>query len=277
VLKLLPRFLIASVINLLLVTVASAHEEEATIPVQLPLTPKLDEVIASVSSNLVISAFLIIAVFVILTVLVKEKGDTLKKILFGGIVLPVIIVTIFLVGSTIYLNLSSATGGPVHWHADFQVWNCGQKVDLVDPQGLSNKVGTATFHEHNDDRIHVEGVVINRSDASLGNFFKFIDGEFSSDDLKLETTRGLLNIHDGDLCPNDQPGSLQTFLYATKNGIFNQIKLKNPQDYIISPYGSIPPGDCIIIEFDSTLKEKTDKLCDSYKLHLEKEEIRHGS
>ena len=175
-LKLLPGFLIANVANLLLVTVASAHEEEATIPVQLPLTPKLDEVIASVSSNLVISAFLIIAVFVILTVLVKEKGETLKKILFGGIVLPVIIVTIFLVGSTIYLNLSSATGGPVHWHADFQVWNCGQKVDLVDPQGLSNKVGTATFHEHNDNRIHVEGVVINQSDASLGNFFKFIGG-----------------------------------------------------------------------------------------------------
>lgn len=276
-LKLLPGFLITIFINLLLVTVASAHEEEATIPLQPPLTPKLDEVIASASSNLVISAFLIIAVFVILTVLIKEKGEILKKMLFGGIVLPVIIVTIFLIGSTIYLNLSSATGGPVHWHADFEIWNCGQKVDLVDPEGLSNKVGTATFHEHNDNRIHVEGVVINRSDASLENFFKFIGGEFNSDSLKIETTQGLLNIHDGDLCPNDQRGSLQTFLYATKNGTFNQIKLKNPQDYIISPYGSIPPGDCIIIEFDSTLKEKTAKLCDSYKLQLEKEEIKHGS
>jgi len=43
----------------------------------------------------------------------------LKKILFAAIVIPVVAATIFLAGSTIYLNSVSSSGGPVHWHADF--------------------------------------------------------------------------------------------------------------------------------------------------------------
>ena len=84
-------------------------------------------------------------------------------------------------------------------------------------------------------------------------------------------------MKNGDLC-NGQPGKLQVFLYKiknpeqTKNWIFEQTKIENFEDYVLSPYSQIPPGDCIIIEFDVE-KEKTELICETYKVSIDRGEL----
>jgi len=60
-----------------------------------------------------------------------------------------------------------------------------------------------------------------------------------------------------------------------KKWVFEQQKLENFEDYILSPHTSIPPGDCIIIEFDSD-KEKTDHICETYKVSIERGDLSGG-
>jgi len=233
------------------------------------IAPTLEEIIRSNSIKVVIIASLIIIITVILIFVLKNISDGVKKVLFSLIVVPTILATLFMAGSTIYLNFQSSSGGPVHWHADYKIYDCGREVNLVDPEGFSNKVGSSTFHEHNDDRIHVEGVVSDPSEASLGKFFGFVGGSLHEDGFELPTNSGKISRHNGDLCQDGSYGTLQAFVYQLKGKAFNQKKLDDPENYILSPEGNVPPGDCIIIEFGS-VKEKTDKLCDSYKLQKQK-------
>ena len=180
----------------------------------------------------------------------------MKVFSFSLIVIVVLAVTGYLVWSTISLNIRSVTKGPVHYHADFEIYNCGEKVDLADPTGWDNKVGTSLFHEHNDSRIHVEGPVLDYKDISLGQFFKVVDG---------------LPLESGIEC-NSYPGVVQVFVYKTEGNTFYQEKITDYANYVLSPYSSIPPGDCIIIELDRE-KDKTEHICNFYKIAIQKGEL----
>ncbi|MBI2012062.1 hypothetical protein HYS91_04805 [Candidatus Daviesbacteria bacterium] len=253
-----------------LVTEVLAHgvEEAATLA-----SPALDQVIRANSIQYSLISLAVVFILVILSVLFKERQEKFKFLLFGGFVLVIVLNTVYLVSSTIYLNSQSITGGPVHYHADFEIYNCGQKVEVKNPEGLSNKVGTEVVHEHNDNRIHIEGVILNKHDASIGHFLEALGGELRQDRMSIPAEDGLLELENGQMC-HDQAGILQVFVYRTESGSFYQRKLTgNPQDYVISPFGQVPPGDCIIIEFDKP-KDKTDKLCIFYKVAKEKGEIR---
>ncbi len=245
-----------------------ANGEDVHEEVQEVVTHTLEDSLRSTSIKVVVVAAIIILGFVVLTMLLKHFGERMKKMLFAGIVIPTLLATIFMVGSTLYLNFTSSSGGPVHWHADIEVWDCGNKLDFTDPQGFSNKVGTSTFHEHNDGRMHVEGVVTNPEEASLGKFFGFIGGGLTSDEMRVPTNDGLIVRNNGDLCDDGDEGVLQVFVYKTRGNTFSQMKLDDPASYILSPESNVPPGDCIIIEFDEG-KEKTNKLCNFYKLKIE--------
>ena len=48
--------------------------------------------------------------------------------------------------------------------------------------------------------------------------------------------------------------------------------MENFDDHILAPYSNIPPGDCIIIEFD-TEKEKTEHICETYKVAIERGDL----
>jgi hypothetical protein len=105
---------------------------------------------------------------------INKLSNKQKKIFFSIMVIPIVFSSLFLAGHTVYENLTSITKGPVHWHADYEVWACGEKLDLVDPEGMSNRIGTSVFHEHGDNRMHVEGVIRNLQDANLENYFKTV-------------------------------------------------------------------------------------------------------
>lgn len=245
-----------------------AHEGEEVVE---KIEPALDEVIRSNSIKFTIFALLAMGILTAASIFFKHKSEQIKYILFGGFVLVVLATTVYLAGSTIYLNQVSQTGGPVHWHADFEIYNCGQKIEIKDPEGFSNKVGTEVVHEHDDDRIHIEGVILDKHDASIEHFFEVLGGELRKDHMSISTADGLLKLENGQDC-NGQAGMLQVFVYRTEGHSFYQKKIEDPTKYIISPHSQVPPGDCIIIEFDKP-KTRSDKLCNFYQIAKEKGEL----
>lgn len=256
-------------------------------------------------NNLSLITVIVASVLLILLVLAamwanKRKKKLLKLPLFLAILIVVTGTTLTISGATVYLNVKSATGGPVHWHADFEVWACGNELELRDPHGfLSNKIGTATYHEHDDKRIHLEGVPVNLpQDASLGKFFSVVGGELTSNSMVVPLNDDKLfedgkNEEDGDgsaapyaeqiepfiktgkdgkyatfvngqAC-GDQESEVQVFVYQLneKDKTYTQTKLDNPADYAITGQSQVPPGDCVIFEYGPP-RDRTTKLCQQY-------------
>ena len=230
--------------------------------------------------SIVMITSILVTALVILAIISKQKLRNHKRALFLLIIIPIIAATLYMVGITVYLNSNSLTKGPVHWHADFEIWNCGEKIDLHNPQGLSNRVGTPVFHEHNDFRIHVEGVVVDQEDITLGNFFRVIGGVLTAQSMNIPTNARTVTVHNGEACQG-KPGKIQAFVYKIinpeeqGNWIYQQEKIENYPGYVLSPYSDVPPGDCIIIEFGPE-KEKTDKICSSYEAALKRGELHGG-
>jgi hypothetical protein len=235
----------------------------------------LEESIARNSVNILIGATIVLAVLVGISLHEKYLNEGLKKFLSSAICLVIAIPTLYMIVSTIYLNNVSVSKGPVHWHADIEVWACGKEVELQDPTGfLSNKIGTATLHEHNDKRIHLEGVVVHPEDASLGKFFQVIGGDLKSDSVIVPTNNGPVPYTNGSMCADGSEGQMQVFVYQTADDLYyTQKKLDDPASYLISPHSQVPPGDCIIVEFGPN-KDKTDKLCRSYKVAQEIDKLK---
>lgn len=240
----------------------------------------MEEIFRANSINATLLAGGLLFVLTIVSILIKQKSEIVSLLLFWSIVVVVVANTLFLAASTFVLNSKSVTGGPVHWHADYEIWNCGKKLDIVDPTGWSNKVGTPTFHEHNDGRIHVEGVITDYNEITLGRFFEVIGGNITGNGIVAPLSDGVFSRVSGETCDNGETAALQVFVYSTEskeNGLsYSQKKLTTPESYVPSGYSQVPPGDCIIIEYDRP-KEKTDKLCNFYKVEKQKGKIKEST
>jgi hypothetical protein len=251
----------------------------------------------SIRAVLVASLVLVVLLAVAATTMNHKKLKSLKVPLFVAIATTITLPTLLLAGSTVYINTISESGGPVHWHTDIEYWVCGQEVELRNPSAfLSNKIGTSTYHEHDDKRIHLEGVIIEKEyDASLEKFADITGGKINSEELVIPTedvifendtdgdvpsgdqqiVRGFLvndsegkptiSVKNGDNCGTGQPAEVQTFLlrYEKDNDTYTQTKLSEPEKYIMRDESIVPPGDCVIVEFD-TPKSSTDRLCKQY-------------
>jgi len=204
--------------------------------------------------------------FVVVVLLLKKFTDGRIKIFFFVFLTFVIAsTTVYISGETFYTITTSETKGPVHWHADFRIFQCGEEIDLIDPQGFSNRVGDSLIHEHGDNRVHIEGTLASREDAALHNFIEKIGGTFTDSELIIPTNAGVVRMKNGELCPDGATGQLQVFLWKTEFGRVAQSKLEDFSEYIISPEELIPPGDCIIFEFDGA-KEQTKNICEQYEV-----------
>lgn len=255
---------------LLIIPLSFAHEDEIAGEEQEKTLPHQIQD-NSMKNALAGAGFLALITLYILTTNKQKFFKKQKTILFILIVLTALLVTFYLIYSTLYLNAVSQTRGPVHWHADYEIYLCGEKVELINPEGLSNKIGSSIFHEHNDNRIHIEGVVVNPQEVSLKEFFEVTGGQLSATTLTISTPQSVRSVNNGELC-NNQLAILQAFLYKTVNGKVQQEKLLDFPNYVISPQSYVPPGDCIIIEF-SQESPQTDKLCQTYETALQKGEL----
>lgn len=275
--------------------------------------PDLEQQIISLAMKTVLVASVALIVLILLASATRKQSPKFKLPLFVLIAITMLGSTAILIGGTVYLNVKSDSGGPVHWHADIEFWSCGAELDLRNPTGfLSNKIGSATYHEHNDKRIHLEGVVVDEKiDASLGKFMqltggyitassiaiplgsdksdwfaneKQIDGDQQSpnnfgaatgnhDWITNDDKGALLTLKNGNYCSGGDitPSELQVFVfkYDKPTKTYAQTKLSNPADYVIRDESTVPPGDCIIIEYDVP-KVRTDKLCQQYGVRDQK-------
>ncbi len=259
-------------IFLLFVNIVLAHEDETEI---------IKEATNGFFENF-LPAYIITAVFIFsavpfLLLYFSKKRINKQHIYFWIIIYLVSAITLIIIFDTINLTINSETKGPVHWHADYQIWNCGEKLDIVEPEKLTNRIGTRLVHEHGDNRIHIEGIIKDIHNADLHNFFNVISGELTETSFSVPTNRGLVEVKDEELC-NGEAAEVQIFAYIVGNANAGQKsgflveQLKVNEDYILSPYQDVPPGDCIIIEFGKR-KNKTDKICDTYKLAVEQDRM----
>lgn len=267
-------------------------------------TEDLETFISNLSLTVTtVGSILVIVLLLIAIIVDKQKSKKAKRLklpLFVAICVVVLGTTFTISGGTVYLNVNSATGGPVHWHADFEMWACGNELELRDPYGfLSNKIGTATYHEHDDKRIHVEGVPISLPyDYSLGKFMNVVGGDITNETLVVplnsdkffEDGEGEL---DGDGNPKPAPELIEPFIHTEKDGkvarfvngqkcgeqpaevqmfamhfndkakTYTQTKVTDLPNYMPAKEATVPAGDCIIIEFAPRM-DRTDKLCKQY-------------
>ncbi|MBI2102082.1 hypothetical protein HYT53_05730 [Candidatus Woesearchaeota archaeon] len=180
----------------------------------------------------------------------KKMDEMAKKIMYSVVLIVVALVTLYLVIVTLHLNVISITKGPVHWHADFEIWVCDGEMMLTEPKGLSNKQGVDLMHAHNDNRIHVEGVLLDMKAASLGAFFHAVGGSISDNEMRVPTGEGLVIARNGYTC-NEKPAKLYVFV--------NGNLIENPGDYSISHYEEVPPGDRIKFVFTEKPVEEINK------------------
>lgn len=260
----IKRGFIVIIIALFLINLVSAHEEN------------LDQELKERSLRYVYFGAIFMA---IITVIALFFANKYKILLFLLLVIPIVLVSSYLVYTTVSLNLKSEYKGPVHWHADFEIWNCDERIDLKDPEGMTNRIGTSVFHEHGDNRIHVEGVVLDKNDVNLHEFFETFGSELTREMLRVETNDEEVFMKNGDNCKGKE-GKLQAFLYKIANPEdktwrYEQVKLEDFESYVLAPYSHVPPGDCIIIEF-SEEKAFTEKLCGTYKTALKEGDLIGG-
>ncbi len=198
----------------------------------------------SISYNLIIveAGLASLIALALASILLRKKLKVLhKRYIFAVIAAIIISVTSFLVFTTVYANYFSVSGGPVHWHADYEVWICGERMQMQESKGLENKIGTSVFHHHNDNRIHVEGVVMNLEDIALGEFFETIGGRLTNESLEIILLDdSVKEVRNGDSC-GGVPGKLSMFVDEEENFDFDR--------FIIAPYGTVPPGNFINITF----------------------------
>ena len=118
---------------------------------------------------------------------------------FGGA--AALLVAYFVLTS---MHIIPHSGGVVHWHMPLEFYVCGDRVALPEPlagNSVHGKtyVGTELLHLHDDNQIHVEGVVADASDISLGQFMNVVNVEFGNDNF--------MGYTNGDLC-GDTPGEV---------------------------------------------------------------------
>ncbi len=233
-----------------------------------------DQIIHLNAFPIALWGFAIILLFMLIASVLRSENELLKKLFFWPVVLISVLVTGLFLTQTTLKNIASETGGPVHWHADFQIFNCYEELDLIDPTGLLNRVGTPVIHEHGDKRMHVEGTMLDLQDASLGHFFQVVGGELSEERMIVPTNFGVEEMNNGEVCPDepDREAVVQVFLWKTDEGVAKQQKLENFVDYVISPFSPVPAGDCVIFEFGPE-KDATTHLCEQYKVAEKKENL----
>ncbi len=191
-------------------------------------------------SYAILGAAVIAGLGIFYSVFIKAVSERGKKLAFVVISVPILLATAYFVAATAYLDYRSWSGGPVHWHADYEIWACGQEYVLAHSRGLDNKVGTPLVHTHDDKRIHVEGVLLSPAQASLAGYFEQVGGQFNGTTLTLPTDNGTVTWQDGDLC-DGRPAHWYVFVDGKP--------VQNASSYRISPYTLVPPGDQIKFVF----------------------------
>jgi hypothetical protein len=215
----------------------------------------------------------------------REEDLTLrdKNLLMNGFLVAVLVPSLYTAGAFVHQSQTSWSGGEIHWHADYEViveengeYN---QLDLIDPTNfcdetthesstmcsLNDRTGSTKYHEHNDDRIHLEGIFKEREDAVLSAYFETFGGKLSNTELVYPTNDRVVQKAEGsgqtlkilvkrgaggnrEWCAIEQSSNLsEEDICRTSEGEL----ATTPSNYVISPYKRGPTLDDIFIVYDS--------------------------
>jgi len=142
----------------------------------------------------------------------KEQAIELKqrKKNYISIGITVLIIVAFAVGIWYLMTNKEEmyTDSEIHWHALVDITVCGQHKDLPKAEsgdtvhGKSYR-GIHLIHTHDDNIIHIEGVIQKKEDIALGRFFDVIEVPFDKDKI--------MDVKNGDLC-DGKPGTLKMYV-----------------------------------------------------------------
>lgn len=221
----------------------------------------------------------------------KDLNMKDKNLLMNGFIIAVLVPSFYAAGAFVHQSQTSWSGGEIHWHADFEVIVGNgeyQQLNLIDPGKfceetshesttmctLNDRTGSTKYHEHNDDRIHLEGIFKDREDATLAAFFDTFNGELSDSRIVFPTNNRTVKLVEGDQktlkvlvhkgvggnrawCAIEKPENIdEEDICVNSNGEL----ATEPSEYVISPYKRGASLDDIIIVYDS--KTVTDALQD---------------
>lgn len=152
----------------------------------------------------------------------QEARDRKKSYTTTGIILAVFV--IFAIGIIYLMTTKEEMYMPreIHWHALVDINLCGQHKDLPRAESSDTVHGKAyrgihLLHTHDDNVIHIEGVIPKKEDIALGRFFDAIEVPFDKDKI--------MDVKNGDLC-NGKPGLLKMYV--------NDVPSTSVRDYIIA-------------------------------------------
>lgn len=223
---------------------------------------------------------------ILLAVLAVYREDELnmkdKTVLMNGFLVAILVPSFYAAGAFMHESQTSWSGGEVHYHADFEllVDDNGelQELNLVDPGEfcektshessfmckLNDRTGSKEYHEHNDDRIHLEGTFKNKRDASLAAFFEQFGGVLENGKLVVPTNDGVVRKESTD------GNTLKILVHrgtgATRHWclIGDQLPREDvckdsysgepansPAEYVVSPHSRGPALDDIFVVYDS--------------------------
>lgn len=135
----------------------------------------------------------------------KEKKS---QYFWIGVVVVILIAAAVGLGYLINNKPQTYTDREVHWHALLDISICGKHRDL--PLAESGDLvhgktfkGIHLLHTHDDNLIHIEGLIQKKEDIALGKFFDGIDVPFDKDKL--------MDVKNGDFC-DGKPSVLKMFV-----------------------------------------------------------------
>lgn len=214
----------------------------------------------------------------------REEDLTMKdkSLLMNGFLIAILVPSFYAAGSFAHESQTSWSGGEVHYHADFELFveENGElkELDLVDPGKfcdntsheskimckLNDRTGSKEYHEHNDDRIHLEGTFKTKRDASLAAFFEQFGGVLQNGKIVVSTNEGVVRKHDQDnktlkVLVNRGTGATRHWCIigdqVPREDVckddYSGEPANSPAEYVISPYSRGPNLDDIFIIYDS--------------------------
>ena len=153
----------------------------------------------------------------------KEKKS---QYLWIGLTLIGLVAVAFGLGYLINNKPQMYTDREVHWHALVDISICGVHRDL--PLAESSDTvhgktyrGIPLLHTHDDNIIHIEGLIQKKEDIALGRFFDAIEIPFDKDKL--------MDVKNGDVC-DGKPGKLKMFVNDQPRTDFRDYILASTQD-----------------------------------------------
>ena len=112
-------------------------------------------------------------------------------------------------------------GVAVHAHSLLNISICGEHKDLPKVNEHEHYLGTSLLHTHDDNIVHIEGIVNTCEDPTLGAFFDVINVTFSNDKI--------MNVKNGNLC-NGKQAKLKMYINNMQSNAFRNYVFLNTDD-----------------------------------------------